>query len=86
MSNELCDTIVSPAISGLPLEVGQKAFEAVAKTTDEVSELKGQVAQLTQLLGAVLAGQKVESGATTEAAAPTEVEAAPTASKAKSKA
>lgn len=64
MSNELCDTIVSPAISGLPLEVGQKAFEAVAKTTDEVSELKGQVAQLTQLLGAVLAGQKVEPAAT----------------------
>lgn len=81
MSNELCDTIVSPAISGLPLEVGQKAFEAVAKNTDEVSELKGQVAQLTQLLGAVLAGQKVETPAeevATEAAAPTE-------SKAKSK-
>lgn len=80
MSNELCDTIVSPAISGLPLEVGQKAFEAVAKTTDEVSELKGQVAQLTQLLSAVLAGQKVEPAATES---PTE---AVTTTKAKTKA
>lgn len=83
MSNQLCDTIVSPAISGLPLEVGQKAFEAVAKNTDEVSELKGQVAQLTQLLGAVLAGQKVEAPVGETA---TVVAAAPTESKAKSKA
>lgn len=83
MSNELCDTIVSPAISGLPLEVGQKAFEAVAKTTDEVSELKGQVAQLTQLLSAVLAGQKVETPAEETV---TGVVDKPTESKAKSKA
>lgn len=56
---KLGETIVSPALTGKALEVGAKAFEAaVADNSDKVAALEGQVAQLTQLLTAVLAGQQ----------------------------
>lgn len=56
---KLGETIVSPALTGKALEVGAKAFEAaVADNSGKVAALEGQVAQLTQLLTAVLAGQQ----------------------------
>lgn len=63
---KLGETIVSPALTGKALEVGAKAFEvAVADNSDKVAALEGQVAQLTQLLTAVLAGQQAPSASAT---------------------
>lgn len=49
---KLGNTIVSSAISGVPLTLSDKAFSAVGKTNDEVQELKGQVAALLALVAA----------------------------------
>lgn len=62
---KLGNTIVSSALSGVPLTLSDKAFSAVGKTNDEVQELKGQVAALLALVAA--------QGATQAPAAPVEV-------------
>lgn len=78
MSNQLCDPIISPALSGVPLEVGQKAFEqATEKTSSEVAALQAQVAQLTTLLQALIPAPA--------ASAPVETEAPATETKTKTK-
>lgn len=46
---KLGETIVSPALSGKPLEVGAKAFEQ-PKQAGDVAELRAQVELLTKLL------------------------------------
>lgn len=51
--NELAPCVVSPALSGVPLEIGVEAFaQGVAKNTDELTELKGQVAALLAIVAA----------------------------------
>ena len=49
---KLGDTIVSSALSGVPLTLSDKAFEQVGKQATEVQELKGQVAALLALVAA----------------------------------
>lgn len=49
---KLGETIVSSAISGKPLTLSDKAFESVANQSNEVAELKGQVAALVALISA----------------------------------
>ena len=45
----LCDPIVSAAITGIPLEVGAKAFESASQNSDRVTALEAQIATLTAL-------------------------------------
>ena len=49
---KLGETIVSSALSGVPLTLSDKAFEEVGKQASEVQELKGQVAALLALVAA----------------------------------
>ena len=64
-------TIVSSAISGVPLTLSDTAFEQSKKNSDEVQELKGQVAALLALVAAGQAAQApVEAPVAKKVAAP----------------
>lgn len=64
---KLGQTIVSSALSGVPLTLSDKAFDQVGKQADAVAELKGQVAALTALLAAQAQAETVATTKTTKA-------------------